>query len=59
MTVAKYLGLLAAVALTSACRSEPAPPASSESPAPAAAPASRRRAVDRACSLSSRRTAQP
>jgi len=44
MTLAKYLGLLAAVALTSACRSEPAaPPASGESPAaaaPASAPAS-------------------
>ena len=33
MTFAKYLGLLAAVALTGACRSEPAAP-------PAAAPAS-------------------
>lgn len=41
MTVAKYVGLLATVALAGACSSEPAaPPASSESPAPAAAPAS-------------------
>ena len=41
MTVAKYLVLLAAVAATSACSSEPAaPPASGESPVPAAAPAS-------------------
>lgn len=37
MTVAKYLGLVAALALTSACSSEPASePASSAAPAPAA-----------------------
>jgi len=40
MTFAKYLGLLAAVALTGACRSEPAAPPASSEPPPAAASAS-------------------